>query len=79
MTKSYDNIPDGCNLHKTCATCPFPDCRADTKQIKKESTKDEKHKKVLLLHSQNIPVKIIQQRIGYKDTGCIYRIIREGC
>ena len=81
MTKqaSYYTLPDGCSLHATCNSCPYPDCQASLKDLKKRSLIDDLHVKVLALHGQDVPVRVIQERTGYKDVRTIYRIIREEC
>ena len=82
MTKereSFFNIPDGCSLHQQCGSCPYPDCKASLKDLKKRSTIDDMHQKVLELHSKKVPASAILQRTGFKDIRSVYKIIREGC
>jgi len=82
MTKereSFYNIPDGCKLHYSCSSCPYPDCQASLKDLKKRSCINAAHQKVLDLHSKNVPVTVILQRTGFKDVRSVYKIIREGC
>jgi hypothetical protein len=81
MTKrtSYYTLPDGCSLHCSCSSCPYPDCQASLKDLKKRSNVDDMHQKVLDLHSKNVPVTAILQRTGFKDIRSVYKIIREGC
>ena len=45
MTKraSYYTLPDGCSLYDTCNSCPYPDCQASLKDLKKRSLIDVKY------------------------------------
>lgn len=75
---SFFTLPDGCSKYSQCSTCPFPDCEASIKDLKKKNKILDNRQKVLALHSQNVSADIIQQRTGYKDIRSIYRIIRKG-
>lgn len=76
--ESYYTLPDGCSKYATCKSCPFPDCEASIKDLKKRSTVDDMHLKVLELHSKNVPASMILRRTGFRDIRSVYRIIREG-
>jgi len=72
---NYFTLPDGCSKYATCESCPFSECKADTKDIRK---KQEKHKQVLEMVTAKIPIEEIKRKTGYKDIRSIQRIIKAG-
>lgn len=78
MAESYLTVPDGCSKHPNCDTCPFDECKASSKDMNKRRSIDNKHKEIVRLKENNVPVQAIMKRVGYKDKGTVYKIIREG-
>jgi len=72
-------MSDGCDKHPECFTCPFEECIASQKEALKGKGKDreERHKKVLELASKGLKPEVIRKKVGYKDRGDVYKIIRE--
>lgn len=73
--ESYDNIPNGCDKHDNCETCPFDHCRASSCSGKRGYIR-ERHKRVLHLAWNKVPTNIIAQRTGL-SLGSVERVIRE--
>lgn len=74
--ESYDNIPNGCDKHDNCETCPFDYCRASSCSGGKRRYMRERHKKVLHLAWNKVPVDSIVQRTGLSPES-VRRVLRE--
>ncbi|MCK9598439.1 MAG: hypothetical protein M0R06_05320 [Sphaerochaeta sp.] len=74
-----NSFVDGCSFASSCDQCPFPECRASQKEILtvNSKAKDIRYKKVLELVDKGVHPRDICKKVGYKDTGDIYRIIRD--
>ncbi len=72
-------MTDGCDKYSECFTCPFDECIVSQKGALKGKGQDrqERYKKVLELASNGLKPEIIRKKVGYKDRGDVYKIIRE--
>ena len=70
---------DGCDKHHSCDTCPFDECIVSQKGalIGRGQDRQERRKKVLELASKGLKPEVIRKKVGYKDRGDVYKIIRE--
>ena len=61
-------------------TCPFSECKASQIDAIKTTAKQERHSrhtKILELSAKGVHPKIITDKVGYKNVGDVYRVIRE--
>lgn len=72
-------MTDGCDKHSNCDTCPFDECLVSQKGALKGKVIDrqERRNKVLELASKGLKPEVIRRKVGYKDRGDVYKIIRE--
>ncbi len=71
-------MTDGCDKHSECSTCPFDECIVSQKGALKAKGIDRqaRQKKVLELASQGVHPEIIRKKVGYKDRGDVYKVLR---
>ena len=71
---SYQDI--GCDLHSSCLTCPFPQCRYDDPGWLQREERDQRDTAILGLRAvETLTVDELAQRFGV-STRTVHRVIR---
>lgn len=73
-------VPDGCDLHPTCSTCPFPDCEysyhgAEIGKARLARAK-ARREEAIKLASEGWKVKDIAEHLGV-DPPRVWQYLRE--
>ncbi len=54
----------GCEVHKSCLTCPLVRCRYDEPGGARRLLSDERDRSILALRREGRPIELIAQRFG---------------